>query len=276
MSRALRGVWRATVDLVLPLTCAGCGAPDHACCPTCRASFGRPRLRRPAWTAVAAFPAAQPLPPTWSAADYSGRVRDLLVAYKDGDRRDLRPVLARALAPVLVAAADHAASAQAGGTGDTSDAYEPGDADDTPVLLVPMPTAPAARRRRGDAPLEDLLGVSAALLYRAGVHLSVEPALRITRRIRDQAHLDAHARMANLHGAYAVTHPGLRGRRCVLVDDVVTTGATLSEAVRALRSVGAEPLACAVLAVTPRTGGSVVRNSGLIPGVRGEGPAAFG
>jgi predicted amidophosphoribosyltransferase len=59
--------------------------------------------------------------------------------------------------------------------------------------------------------------------------------------------------MANLRGAIAVREPAavlLAGRCVVLVDDVVTTGATLGEATRALRDHGVEPCAAGVVAAT--------------------------
>jgi predicted amidophosphoribosyltransferase len=73
------------------------------------------------------------------------------------------------------------------------------------------------------------------------------------RRVADQAGLTATARAANLSGALH-TRLDMRGHRVIVVDDVITTGATLAEAVRALRAAGAEVPACAVIAATERHG----------------------
>ena len=85
------------------------------------------------------------------------------------------------------------------------------------------------------------------------IHLA--PALRHTRRVADQARLDRSARAANLAGAIEVSRRWrevVRGATCLLVDDVVTTGATMAEAARALRTVGAEHVVAAAVAATPR------------------------
>jgi predicted amidophosphoribosyltransferase len=85
--------------------------------------------------------------------------------------------------------------------------------------------------------------------------LSCVQALQHRRRVADQAGLTATARSANLTGALRA-RLDLRGVRVIVVDDVVTTGATLTEAARALRAAGAEVPAAAVIAATERhTGG---------------------
>ena len=137
------------------------------------------------------------------------------------------------------------------------------------VLVVPVPTSRASRRRRGDDPILDLAVAAVAAVNGAQTATArrsaagarggtggfvVVPALVHTRRVADQAHLDRRARAANLHGAMAVAapwHAVLRGASCVLVDDVVTSGATLTEAARALRAVGCRHVVAATCATTP-------------------------
>ena len=139
---------------------------------------------------------------------------------------------------------------------------------------MPVPTARASRRRRGDDPVGDLAVAAAAAVNVAvrrrrgpahrrpggagaagGGCLVVVPALVHTRRVADQAHLDRVARARNLAGSMAVGAPWrgvVRGATCVLVDDVVTTGATLAEAARALHDAGARHVVAATCATTPR------------------------
>jgi predicted amidophosphoribosyltransferase len=115
-----------------------------------------------------------------------------------------------------------------------------------------MPSSRAALRRRGDHPVGDL--VAAAAAQTPGSPL-VRPLLRVQRTVADQSTLGHRERAENLCGAYALRSGAgaeIAGRAIVLVDDVVTTGATLAEAARVIRSRGGTVVGAATLAATQR------------------------
>lgn len=217
----------AFVDLVFPLRCVGCGQADVLICRPCR----RP-LSCPARPAV---PTPRPagLPATWTIATYDGPVRDLLIGYKERGVRALRAALSEALAVSIEAAC--------------------GSHD--PAYVVAAPSSSAAIRERGD----DVVGVLAALavrrLRRTGRDVRALPALRQLPGVADSAGLSAGARAVNLDHAIDVRPSARRrldGARVVVADDLMTTGATLVEAGRALRLAGADVVAAATIAATVR------------------------
>ncbi|MFF0729107.1 ComF family protein [Streptomyces sp. NPDC004134] len=122
------------------------------------------------------------------------------------------------------------------------------------VVLVPVPSARGAVVRRGHDPVRRLALVAAERLRRGGIRAELLPVLRQRRAVADQAGLGAAARRRNVSGALEVVRGGaLRlgapGCRVVLVDDVLTTGASLAEAARAVRAAGCDGgLAAAVVA----------------------------
>jgi predicted amidophosphoribosyltransferase len=242
VSRSLR----AAMELALPTTCGGCGAPGTTWCALCAYETGRVAYRGGA-RQVCPVPCPAGYPPTWAATPYDASVRAALVAFKDGDRRDLW----RVLSPLL---SDAMAAALAG---------DPRlrallEAGNGPVLVVPVPSSPAAVRRRGDAPLELLTRGAVARSGHPGRELLVSPALRLRRRVADQAGLNHRERASNLEHAMQVQprwRASVLGVSCLLVDDVLTTGATLVEAARALREAGAGHVAAAAVAATHRRQG---------------------
>jgi predicted amidophosphoribosyltransferase len=186
--------------------------------------------------AVPPEPCPPGLPTPYAVASYDGPVRRIILEYKERSNFGLRVALAAALETATLAVLADAPSV----TG--------------PVRVVPAPTTRRAVRDRGHNPVE-ALAQQVARRLRADVGCSVISALEIRAKTADQAGLDAIARAANLAGAYTV-RPRHRARLSaapvVLVDDIITTGATASEASRALRSAGAQVLGVAVVAATAR------------------------
>lgn len=234
------------LDLVLPQRCAGCGAAGGGACAACTARLTAPaRCRRPR-------PAPPGLPPVWAVTPYDGTTRRLIVAYKERGRAGLVRPLGAGLARSVLAAAGEGPPLDRP-PGGAPAAARPVVPAPGPLLLVPVPSARAAVRRRGDDPALRLARAAARTVTRYGVPARCLPVLGHRRRVADQAGLAAAERLANLRGALAARRD-LPDARLIVVDDVVTTGATLAEAARALRAAGAEVLAAAVVAATPRHG----------------------
>lgn len=233
MIKALRhlgwGAVNAAMDLVVPRQCAVCGVfvQNAGLCTTCwpNAHFiaaplcewcGLPfdyDVGADAWCGVCV---AQSLPfgRARAAMTYDDVSRALILAFKHGDRLDLAPIMASWMR--------HAGSDLIG------DAHG----------LVPVPLHPRRLRRRRynqAAVLANTLGATCAI----EVHSN---ALRRTRHTASQNGLGRKGRERNVRGFIAPTSavgPQLEGRRLLLIDDVLTTGATVSACTRALLRAGA-------------------------------------
>ena len=225
--------------LAVPVDCVCCGVEDLALCVACERRVRQ--LTRHPFRAETQAPALMDVGggvilPVVAAGVYRDELAQAVLSFKSHGQGQLRRVLARALARAV-----HAAVPNTPGT-----------------CLVPVPSSTGAFVRRGFSPVHLLLGSPAA-----GSVLAGAPVLDVLRKSHrrtgagglpgGQKGLGRGARASRVRGSMRVPRrklDGVAGRPCVLVDDVLTTGATLAEAARALHESGAVVAGAVVLAVT--------------------------
>jgi ComF family protein len=204
------------LDLLFPPACIHCGRGGHWLCPECIAAIppAPPMLQVP-----------EPLAGLWVAGDYEDPLRLAIQQFKyEGKRR-----LAEPLSRVLAETYRHQVRAST-----------------LPDAVLPVPLHPRRQAERGYN--------QSALLARALCRLEalnlVEDALRRLRDTPQQARMTAAQRRANVSGAFTcpAKHPALVHRRVLLIDDVCTTGSTLSECAEELLAAGAREVWALVLA----------------------------
>ena len=239
-------VGRTALDLVVPQQCGGCGQPGWAWCPACVQACAAPPVVLPgvgvpARAASAGAP-ARPLVAR-AAARHDGPAGRAVVAYKEHGAHRLAAPLGGLLAGSVRAVVEAAvAPLPAGSAGRGRGGPVPG-----PIWLVPVPSRRAARRARGGDHMHVLAARAARVLRAGGLPAHRMTGLQHVRASLDQVGLTKDQRRANVAGtlACAALPPGV----VVVVDDVLTTGATAAEAVRAVRAAGSTVLGVATLTV---------------------------
>jgi predicted amidophosphoribosyltransferase len=211
------------LDLVLPLECGGCGARATRWCETCARELTVKRDQPHLIT-----PRLEPGVPVFSLGRYAGARRAAILALKEHGRADLVDPLAAALRVGL-------ARLLAWGV------------LEVPLTVVPAPTRRWAARRRGGDPVTRV-----ALAATAGPRdITVVQAVRTRAMVADSVGLSSADRQRNIAGRVKVVR-AVGGRNVenevLVVDDIVTTGATASETVRVLRASGATVVAVLALA----------------------------
>ena len=220
----MRRLFRLLLDGLLPPRCIACNTmlagergpfctpcdvtllPMESACLTCGRPFG---ASGPARRCGPCEKSGPPFDRAWWGHEHGGALRDAIHRFKYDRESRLAAPLAATFAP------------------------PPGDPRDWDVV-VPVPLHRSRLRRRG-------FNQSALIARRVSCALRRDAGCRVlerTRATRPQVGLSATDRADNVRGAFAVRQP-CRGARVLLVDDVVTTGATLAECARILRGAGA-------------------------------------
>ncbi|WP_433601652.1 ComF family protein [Nocardia sp. CA-135953] len=201
---------RTLLDLIVATACAGCGVAGVGWCADCAATLAGPPMR--------VRPRADPDVPCWALAPYAGPARRAVLAAKEHGRRDLAEPMGLALAYALARLRD----------------------DERSLVLIPAPSRRVSARRRGGDPVVRTTRAAARWLPDSRV-ISM---LRVWWGVRDSVGLTVGERQHNLRGR-VVARPGTgagseiaANAEVVLVDDVLTTGATARESVRALDRIG--------------------------------------
>jgi len=206
------------LDLFLPMECGGCGAPSTRWCDACAIELAvkpdEPHVVNPR---------IDPEVPVFALGRYANARRQAILALKEHGRADLVAPLARALAVGVHRLLSWGIV-------------------ETPLTIVPAPTRRSAARRRGGDPVNRLARAAVA----QHPEIAVAKVLRIKALTRDSVGLGTAARERNITGRVV-----LRGRAprtdVMVVDDIVTTGATARESVRVLHAAGVR--VAAVLAI---------------------------
>lgn len=214
-------------DLVLGRACVLCTAPGRSLCRSCLASMRR--HSGPASALLGEFDPDGPTPLHFALA-YRGAGARLILGYKEHGLTSLAPALGVLLADAVVAAARHLDA--------------PG-----PVRIVPIPAA--RRPRRGFDALGRILTATEGDLDQRGMPSRTLRILEQTATHRPLKSLDRRGRRTAVRHSLQLRHGALHGSRfgpVIVVDDVVTSGATVGEAIRVLRGSGVQVAAVAAVA----------------------------
>ena len=203
---------RRIIDLILPRGCAGCDKPDAVMCAACRQLLGHCLAR------------SLPGLTVYAAGRYRSQLRRAILAWKDHDDIELDKTFGDALAVLVMQLMND-------GVLDLPE----------PVLVMPVPSSPSSMRRRGRWHTVPLARSVTAALCARGIHAEISKALiSHARGGRSVEQRSSSQREQRIQGRITVSPKAhVSGGTVILVDDIVTTGATIRQCAMSLRDRGA-------------------------------------
>ena len=207
-------------ELLFPLSCLGCATADYWLCPTCQSNWKVSTRKSFVGSNLVYFK-----------ADYNVKTASVILAAKESNNHLAIDLLAASISQsILYAVAD------LGVTGE--------------IFLVTVPSSASAIRRRGRDHIQDLAVEVQKLLELKSIKTHLLLILSQRKNMKDQSRLNSRQRMQNTYGMFEVTSCENPQGAIFLIDDLVTTGASIMEGIRALFeakiTVTAAITACAV------------------------------
>jgi len=206
------------MQLLFPSSCLLCQSLGEGLCASCDLKILRQRERLRLRESD-----------LWAAAHYGDELAQIILLAKEKNNSIARNFLVTLLVETFVRA--------------TKDFTEP-----FATTLIPIPSSRSANRKRGYRHSFLLAkGLAARVASNSPHQVDVLEVLRVNRRIADQSNLSKSERVKNLAGAYSVrvglpSDNGVKGRSVVfLIDDLVTSGTSMREGLRALQEAGIAP-----------------------------------
>lgn len=219
--------WFTVIEnLLLPRGCAGCDTPDEVLCASCLYLFKQLQTFNVASTSVTGI----------SCGIYQGKVRHAILSWKDHHDEELDEIFARLLSDILIS--QHIIYCTK-----------------TPILCIPAPSSAQSVRKRGRNHMENLAQTLCKQLRQQGYNIVCSPILSVqkvhnksvqTHSIQQRVERLEHG--IHVQDALART---FQSSHAVIIDDIVTSGATMNQCVQACIRHGITVHAALSLAYTP-------------------------
>ena len=207
-------------ELIYPVICISCYSAGIKICSKCLLMW---RIN-PVKSNIGKYP-------LYYSADYNEFTGSVILAAKESANKDAIDLLASSITSSIVLAIKNL------------NIYQP-------IELITIPSQHVANRRWGRDHIEDLAKVVISKLEAMGITALYLPLLIPSKKIQDQSKLNSQQRKANIYQAFLVRKSEISIKGVVLIDDLVTTGASILEGIRALHeakiTINAVVTACAV------------------------------
>lgn len=243
-------LWKSITKLLLPRGCAGCNKPDEILCDTCKNSLSNIYSKD--------FPGSE-YGKLYACGLYENNVRKAILLWKDHNDVECDTPFSNLISSLALNVISNSGLKIANTSSSTHSntitrSRRSSSKHSDEILIIPMPSSKKSSRKRGRKHVLPLAKAIASNLKNNKINARVCCAIQMRKNVSNKSVQTSgiKGRAERTTHAFNVTKSLVKGKKVIIVDDIVTSGSTMTNCAISLRKSGAEVLTGFALAITPQ------------------------
>ena len=235
-------LWKSITKILLPRGCAGCNKPDEILCDTCKNSLSNIYSKD--------FPGSE-YGKLYACGLYENNVRKAILLWKDHNDVECDTPFSNLISSLALNVISNSGLKIAN---TSSNKHSNTSKHSSEILIIPMPSSKKSSRKRGRKHVLPLANAIASNLNNNKINARVCCAIQMRKNVSNKSVQTSgiKGRAERTTHAFNVTKSLVKGKKVIIVDDIVTSGSTMTNCAISLRKSGAEVLTGFALAITPQ------------------------
>lgn len=239
-------LWKSIIKILLPRGCAGCNKPDEILCDTCKNSLSNIYSKD--------FPGSE-YGKLYACGLYENNVRKAILLWKDHNDVECDAPFSNLISSLALNVISNSGLKIANTSSNTTTrSRRSSSKHSAEILIIPMPSSKKSSRKRGRKHVLPLAKAIASNLKNNKINARVCCAIQMRKNVSNKSvqTYGIKGRAERTTHAFNVTKSLVKGKKVIIVDDIVTSGSTMTNCAISLRKSGAEVLTGFALAITPQ------------------------
>lgn len=235
-------LWKSITKILLPRGCAGCNKPDEILCDTCKNSLSNIYSKD--------FPGSE-YGKLYACGLYENNVRKAILLWKDHNDVECDTPFSNLISSLALNVISNSGLKIAN---TSSNKHSNTSKHSSEILIIPMPSSKKSSRKRGRKHVLPLAKAIASNLKNNKINARVCCAIQMRKNVSNKSVQTSgiKGRAERTTHAFNVTKSLVKGKKVIIVDDIVTSGSTMTNCAISLRKSGAKVLTGFALAITPQ------------------------
>lgn len=235
-------LWKSITKILLPRGCAGCNKPDEILCDTCKNSLSNIYSKD--------FPGSE-YGKLYACGLYENNVRKAILLWKDHNDVECDTPFSNLISSLALNVISNSGLKI---TNTSSNKHSNTSKHSSEILIIPMPSSKKSSRKRGRKHVLPLAKAIASNLKNNKINARVCCAIQMRKNVSNKSVQTSgiKGRAERTTHAFNVTKSLVKGKKVIIVDDIVTSGSTMTNCAISLRKSGAKVLTGFALAITPQ------------------------